>query len=161
MKRRLTLLAIATFFSTSLMAQWDGITTTAPSSGSGSAGDPYLIETEANLAWIASNSSKWNLHYRQTNDLDLGNHPWTPIGNSTTKFTGSFDGNGFVINNLYYNNPAGTYVGLFGRMNTSATLKNITLASGFVSGNQNTGGICGCAEGNSKIICCDNIASVY
>ena len=83
MKRRFTLLAIATFVSTSLMAAWDG-TTTAPT-GTGTASDPYLIATPENLAWIASDAGDLTKVYKQTADLDLGNKPWIPIGSSSSK----------------------------------------------------------------------------
>jgi hypothetical protein len=170
MKRRFTLLAIATFLSGTLMAAWDGSTKTAPTSGDGnSESTPYLIETEANLAWLANevnngtaNASKF---YKQTAELDLGNNPWTPIGNTPTgdnkkPFTGTYDGNGKVIKNLYINAPTADYKALFGGID-GATLKNITVASGFVYGKQYAAGICGFATGNSKITCCANIATVY
>ena len=158
MKRRFTLLAIATFVSTSLMAAWDG-TTTAPT-GTGTTSDPYLIATPENLAWIASDAGDLNKVYKQTADLDLGNKPWTPIGNSSKKFTGSYDGDGFVINNLYYSDSSAQNVGLFGYI-SGATLTNITVASGFVYGYQKVAGICGNAETGATISYCANCATVY
>lgn len=164
MKRRFTLLAIATFLSTSLMAQWDGSSTEEPSKVDGK----YQIDSEAKLAWIAEqikNKSSDGTYFsgevfEQTADLDLGNHTWTPIGNNKKLFGGTYDGCGFVIKNIYYNDPTKEYVGLFGGIN-NAILKNITLASGFVYGYQYAGGICGYAKGNTKIECCTNIATVY
>lgn len=168
MKRRFTLLAIATFVSTSLMAAWDGTTKTAPSGG-GSEGDPYLIATEANLAWIADqikNQSTDGTYFsgvvfKQTEDLDLANRAWTPIGNNKKLFGGTYDGNGKVINNLNISAPTADYKALFGGIN-NATLKNITVASGFVYGKQYAAGICGFATGDTSVItCCANIATVY
>lgn len=167
MKRRFTLLAIATFVSTSLMAAWDGTTKTAPSGG-GSEGDPYLIATEANLAWIADqikNQSTDGTYFsgvvfKQTEDLDLANKTWTPIGNNKKLFGGTYDGNGKVITNLNINAPTADYKALFGGID-NATLKNITVASGFVYGKQYSAGICGYAKGESEITCCANIATVY
>lgn len=160
MKRRFTLLAIATLLSGTLMAAWDGSTKTKPSEGDGSQGNPYKIANEANLFWLANSDSVWSKYFIQTEDLDLGDNPWTTIGNHSKTFSGTYNGNGKVIKNLYYNNPANKYVGLFGEIN-GATLENITLASGFISGNQYVGGICGNAKGNSKITCCTNIATIY
>ena len=159
MKRRFILLAVATFLSGTLMAAWDGSTKTAPSAGDGSESNPYQIKTEANLAWLANNISEWGKHFVQTADLDLGNHEWKPIGNSSAKFTGSYDGDGYVINNLYYNDYSKDYVGLFGYVN-NGHLSNIIVASGFVYGYQNAAGVCGALNGGT-IDCCANNATVY
>ena len=158
MKRRFTLLAIATFLSTTLMAAWDGSTTAEPS-GSGTEASPYLIATEANLAWVAANSSSWSKYFQQTADLDLGSYSWTPIGNNSTKFTGTYDGNGYLIDNLYYNDPSADYAGLFGYV-SGGTLINITIGSGYVYGNGAASGLCGYAVG-STISYCANNATVY
>ena len=158
MKRRFTILAIATFLSSTLMAAWDGSTTTAPS-GSGTEASPYLIATEANLAWVAANSSSWSKYFQQTADLDLGSYSWTPIGNNSTKFTGTYDGNGYVIDNLYYNDPSANYVGLFGYV-SGGTLTNITIGSGYVYGNGYVAGICGALK-SGAISTCANNATVY
>ena len=162
MKRRFTLLAIVAFMSTTVMAQ--------PSQVNGK----YQIATKADLEWLAeqvNGGQTFNGEYfEQTADIDLGGiqdtagiwsgTQWTPIGNNSKQFSGTYDGNGKIIKNLYYNNPAVQYVGLFGGIN-NATLKNITLASGFVYGYQYTGGICGISKGESEITCCANIATVY
>ena len=162
MKRRFTLLAIASFMSMTAMGQ--------PSQVDGK----YQIATKADLEWLAeqvnNGTSFSGQQFEQTADIDLGGvqdstgiwsgAQWTPIGNKDKQFSGTYDGNGFVICNLYYNNPAKEYVGLFGGIN-NATLKNITLASGFVYGYQYAGGICGISKGESKITCCANIATVY
>lgn len=158
MKRRFTLLAIATFVSTSLMAAWDG-TTTAPT-GTGTASDPYLIATPENLAWIASDAGDLTKVYKQTADLDLGNNSWTPIGKSGKPFSGTYDGGGYVINNLYYSNPTGTNVGLFGYI-SGATLTRISIGSGNLSGSGSIAGICGAAYANSTISYCSNNATIF
>ncbi len=156
MKRRFTLLAIAAIMSTTLMAQ--------PSQVNGK----YQIATKADLEWIAANPSHWGDSYEQADDIDLNNKSWTPIGTSSQPFTGTYDGNGFIIENLYYNNPAnvevddtpaGSNVGLFGYI-SGATLTKITVASGLVSGAGAVSGICGFAV-NSSISYCTNNATVY
>jgi hypothetical protein len=82
-----------------------------------------------------------------TNDIDLGsNNSWTPIGNSASYyFAGTFDGGGHTISNLYYNNSAGSYVGLFGYLGTTGAcaVKDVCLADVNISGNAYIGGICG------------------
>ena len=75
MKRRFTLLAIATFVSTSLMAAWTG-NSSIWTNGSGDQDDPYLIESEANLAYLASQVNSGTdytgVYFKQMADLNLG-----------------------------------------------------------------------------------------
>ena len=83
----------------------------------------YKISTAADLLWFAEqvNGGNNEINGVLMNDIDLstvcsatlGN--WTPIGTETKNFKGSFDGRGFTVKNLYYNNTTdGKYVGLFG-----------------------------------------------
>jgi hypothetical protein len=51
---------------------------------------------------------------------------FTPIGNQTNPFTGSFDGQNFTISNLNLA-PAANYTGLFGYTNGSAIIANANL----------------------------------
>ena len=149
MKRRFTLLAIATCLSTSLMAAWDEANSKwTPEAGS------YEITSTADLIALATQVNDGNTFsgktFIQTADLDLGGiqdengvwsgQQWTPIGISGKPFSGTYDGNGYVISNLKIDAPTTSYVGLFGYI-SGATLKNITLASGFVYGDQHSGGI--------------------
>lgn len=39
---------------------------------------------------------------------------WTPIGNLSNKYTGTFNGNNKTVSGLYFNNSSSDYVGLFG-----------------------------------------------
>ena len=94
------------FFPIALIAQ----TATAPSSGDGSSGDPYQIATLNNLYWITQNSGEWDAYYIQTANIDASsssswdsNAGFTPIGNSGTRFTGSYNGDGHTISNLFIN----------------------------------------------------------
>lgn len=97
----------------------------------------YNIGTAAELAWFAAAFNKGELTSSAnailTNDIDLGNKEWTPIGTSTSyKYVGTFDGNGHEIRNLSITKvtPAGT--GLFGYIrNKSAaptTIKDLTVS---------------------------------
>ncbi|MBO7476711.1 MAG: leucine-rich repeat protein [Salinivirgaceae bacterium] len=67
---------------------------------------------------------------------------WTPIGNTTYKYTGSFDGNGHTISGLYFNDETANYVGLFGYA-IGATIRNVDVEDSYIRGSQYVGGICG------------------
>lgn len=89
--------------------------------GSGTEGDPYQIASLCDLKWVSRADATWNSHFIQTADIDAtetqswnNGEGFSPIGNISTYFTGSYDGNGHVISNLYINRPATDYVGLFG-----------------------------------------------
>ena len=69
--------------------------------------------------------------------------PWTLIGTNTKPFTGTFDGNNKTISGLYINASITDYVGLFGYIGTNGTVKDVTLADSYVSGQNYVGGICG------------------
>ena len=68
-----------------------------------------------------------------------------PIGNSTNKFQGTFNGNGHKISNLYINRETTDYVGLFG--NTTGTIKNLIIDNVNVTGNNYVGGLSGYSNG--------------
>lgn len=88
--------------------------------------------------------------------IAMGETPFIPIGNSTTKFAGTLLGNGCTINGLNVS-VAGDYVGLFGYI-IGATIKNLTV-NGSVKGSQYVGGVVGYAL-NSTIENVTNNASV-
>ena len=88
-----------------------------------------------------------------TSDLDLGgkfdsdgnaldgNISWTPIG-TDNPFSGTFDGNGHIISNMYINRQSNSNNGLFGSA-TNGVIKNLGIESSYVLGNIGQGGIVG------------------
>jgi hypothetical protein len=81
-------------------------------------------------------------NYCLTQDIDAsatagwnGGAGFVPIGNFTTNFTGTFDGQGHTISNLFVN-PATAYdfVGLFGDVAYGGAIANVGLIGGAVSG---------------------------
>lgn len=162
MKRRFTLLAIAAFMSTTVIAQ--------PTQKDGK----YQIATKADLVWLAEQVNGGNdfsgEYFEQIADIDLGGiqnadgtwkgTQWIPIGNNSKQFSGTYDGAGNVINNIFYSDSSTQYVGLFGGIN-NATLTRITVASGYLYGYQCVGGICGYSKGNSRIELCANNATIF
>lgn len=147
---------------------WDGAEREQPD-GSGTQADPYQIGSGAELAWLANAvnnaSSGTKFYVVLTDDIDLGNQPWTPIGkfgygSSDRSFSGSFRGNGHTVKGL---NVSAEYAGLFGSIN-DAEITGVVVQGTVVSTNTNNGdagGIVGRAIGTTnKIINCGNEAAV-
>ena len=66
-----------------------------------------------------------------TADIDMDGHYWVPIG---TGYTGTFDGNGYIISNLtMVPTNASLERGMFG-VNTSGTIKNVNLRDAYFAG---------------------------
>ncbi len=67
---------------------------------------------------------------------------FTPVGNSSTPFTGTFNGNNYTISDLFINLPTTNDVGLFGYTN-DATIENVGLLNANITGQNNVGGLVG------------------
>lgn len=137
--KKLFMLASAFMLALNLNAVnvWDG--TSEPwTKGSGTASDPYLIETASNLAYLAEKVNEGyqaegmevfaHVYFLMTDDLDLNHLNWTPIGNvdyvnevlSGYYFAGVFDGWYHTISNL--------------RIQTSANITGLFAALGGTQG---------------------------
>jgi len=93
--------------------------------GNGTELDPYLVEDAQDLWAVRGNLSA---HYKQIYNIDLNvfndDGGWTPVGTTSTPFTGVYDGGGFEIRNLWVAGKESA--SLFGRVNNAKT-KNILL----------------------------------
>ena len=79
---------------------------------------------------------------------DTSGSGFTPIGNSDTcYFSGTFNGNGFKIENIYENIEG--YGGLFGIGGDSLTIENISVSGEITTYNNPAGGIIGYIKANS------------
>lgn len=141
-------------------AAWDGAEQEQPG-GSGTQTDPYQIGSGAKLAWLANavnNASGGTKFYVVlTDDIDLGNQPWTPIGKDFYEFSGVFDGKGHVVEGLKVSNAADA--GLFG-VAKGAAIKNLVVR-GSVTGTDNAAGILAKAKSEACTIeNCGNEAAV-
>ncbi|MBU1114002.1 MAG: hypothetical protein KKF21_16595, partial [Bacteroidetes bacterium] len=132
----------------------DGILNGTPS-GTGTSGDPYLIATLDNLIWITQNTDRWEEYFKQTANIDASSTVTlnsgaglVPIGNTTTQFTGFYDGQNYSISNLTINRPATQYVGLFGYTSGSAEISDLNLLAVSITGDDYVGGLVGYAYGN-------------
>lgn len=76
-----------------------------------------------------------------------------PIGTDAAPFTGSFDGRGHSIRQLFIRRPGESNVGLFGHAR-NATLRNIRLSGGQIAGGENVGALVGhneAVDGQARI----------
>ena len=76
---------------------------------------------------------------------------FTPIGNSSHSFKGTFDGKGYTISGLNINKPSNDYIGLFGYAN-GATIKGVKLDNSTIGGKQYVGGILGSGNYSNTIV---------
>lgn len=142
-----------------LYAQWDKIWM-----GEGSANDPYQISDAEKLTALQkqvnengfSYTGKW---FRLTNNIDLNNELWTPIGvDSLHSFGGSLDGGGKTISGLKVETN-GALAGLFGSVRGTygvpMTMRDLTLKNGSVkftsSGTSCSGGLVAAVEGETAL----------
>ena len=126
---------------------WDGKSTKEPAKDSEG---NYIIKLPSELAWLAdqvngvTRAAANNFQgqtFKLTQDIDLDFYEWSPIGNDTNKFQGTFDGQGHKIANLLITGN-NNYVGLFG-FTTDGEIKNLVIENAKVSGRLNVGVVAG------------------
>lgn len=117
--------------------------------GSGTADDPYIINTPNDWNSVAfyTNENHKSLvgeHFRIGADIDF-NGNFEPICfDGSTLFAGVIDGNHKTISRAVYDDETVKYIGIIGRAGTSAQVYNLTLDSTVnFNGNQYVGGIAG------------------
>ncbi len=132
--------------------------------GTGTGNDPYQIATAAQLDTLArrvnaGDTAYNNKHYILTADINLGVAPyntgigWIPIGDTIGhQFKGTFDGNEHTISNLYINDTARDYAGLFGYVN-GGNIKNVGIVDADITGRDEVGGLVGDCFGCSMANC--------
>ena len=77
-----------------------------------------------------------------TADIDLAGEEWTPIGNSTYSFQGTFDGQNHKVANLAINAVGKSNIGFFG-FTTNGEIKNLVVENAKVAGRLNVGVVAG------------------
>ena len=85
-------------------------------------------------------------------DVNLTTGNWTPVGDSTTPFKGTFDGDGHKITGLKI--TSGSYIGLFGYVGAGAVIRNVNLVGASVSGESRVGALIGCIVGDATVSNC-------
>ena len=77
-----------------------------------------------------------------------GGKGWQPIGTEDNLFTGTFDGQGYEIKDLFINRPSESCVGLFCGVGEGVVIKNLGVVNVTVTGMQGVGGLVGGGNGN-------------
>lgn len=132
--------------------------------GSGTEADAYQISNAADLTALQtqvnekgfSYTGKW---FRLTNNIDLNNELWTPIGvDSLHFFGGSLDGGGKTISGLKVETDrqwAGLFGSVRGTYGVPMTMRDLTLKNGSVkftsSGTSCSGGLVAIVEGETAL----------
>ena len=137
--------------------------------GTGTAADPYKIGTPAQLAWFASvvNGTQTGAEKnaaacaKLTADIDMGAYTYTPM----ETFSGTFDGNGHTIRNLYFGNDNGPgyedpHVSMALVRTNTGTIKNLTFAGRDID--LKSGNVAAVAITNQGTISnCKNTVKIY
>lgn len=124
--------------------KWDGSTASSFAGGKGTSANPYLIETGAQLVLMKKYSDKY---FKLTQNINLDNKAW-PVFD----FSGSLDGDGFIISNLKITRSDDN-VGLFGVL--SGTVRNLTISGVNIDTNaDNVGALAGYCDYSGKVMDC-------
>ena len=113
----------------------------------------YTVTTAEGLKAVAdiANNGNLGINITLTADIDLKGIDWTPIGiDYNHQYTGTFDGGGHTITGLAVTG-SDQYAGLFGRIGSGGTVKNVTLKDVKIESNHssgNVGGVAGWSYGN-------------
>ena len=123
--------------------------------------DYYQISNAGNLLWFAKqvNSGNWYINAVLTTDIVVNEKVlnedgtlvagfedlriWTPIGNDSNQYRGTFEGDNHTISGLYFNDENTNNVGLFGGVYKGATIKNVGIIDSYFKGKHYVGGVCG------------------
>ncbi len=124
--------------------------------GSGTVLDPYRISKATDLVKIGSDPELWDKHFILTSDIDLGlynddnDYPnFNCIGSFDVPFSGSFIGNGYVIDGFYWSGIDVDDVGMFGYVGSAGVVSGLQLVNAAIDATDgsNVGIIAGVSDG--------------
>jgi|GEM_PF-5101535 len=121
--------------------------------GSGTNTDPYKVKNDHQLQCIENKDL--SAHYEVTQNIDASKtNQWNtgngfnPVGDSSNRFTGSLDGNGYTVDGLYIDRGSTDYVGLIGLLSSSGSVQNIGVTNVDITGDGFVGGLIGTNDGS-------------
>ena len=111
------------------------------SGGTGEPNDPYIITTAQDLIDLGNKPTDYDKHFIQDANIDMSEYifegaviAWDTNPDDTdfqgAQFTGTFNGNGYIISNLYIQGK--NCLGMFGQVSPEATLSNIALEKVYI-----------------------------
>jgi hypothetical protein len=140
--------------------------------GSGTAQDPYQIDSSQTLLTLAADPSQYSKCFILTDDIDFNGQVFSTaiIAPDTsandffqgTAFTGTFNGNGYKITHFTINGGANDYLGLFGFTGSGSQIKNLGIENFSVSGSSDSyhvGGLVGTIQGSINSCYSNSIVS--
>lgn len=118
--------------------------------GDGSAAEPYQIATAGQLESLADYPELWDRHFVLTADVDLAGRTYqaaliapgthsTTAGFQGTPFTGSLNGQGHVIRNLFIQADGRGYAGLYGMIGKTGRIERLHLLDAIVKTSSSSG----------------------
>lgn len=141
--------------------------------GNGTENSPYIISTLEDLeefaAYVNDGNDCTGLYFELSSDIDMSEKYgkgkgenasdvlWTSIGNSKSKFNGTFNGGSKKISGIYMNNTKESSVGFFGYISSDAVIRNLGVSGKIVS-STSAGGIAGISYGTIEN--CYNISDL-
>jgi hypothetical protein len=107
------------------------------SGGTGEPSNPYKIATVSDWQQLMNAPADWGKYFKQTADINFATAgDINGIGNMTTRFTGTFDGDGHIISNITISQSPDSYnsTAMFRRCVSGATIKDLTVTGATVVG---------------------------
>jgi len=110
--------------------------------GDGTPENPYQISSVEDWQELMASPINWSSSFILTTDINLAGVTLTPVGNSTTQFTGVFDGNDNIISNALINQPSSYRIGLFGYVGGGSQIHDLGVVDvNMIGGYQWVGGL--------------------
>ena len=108
----------------------------------------YNVTSEKGLRAMAEfvNGGETNINITLAKDITL-TEVWTPIGNYSNPYTGTFDGNDHAISGLTIDQSGTDYAGLIGYIGNGGAVKNLTLKNVNITAARYTGAVAGMNNG--------------
>ncbi|MBQ7098218.1 MAG: right-handed parallel beta-helix repeat-containing protein, partial [Oscillospiraceae bacterium] len=111
----------------------------------------YEIGNAGQLYWFASQVDRGELDADAVLTADITvnqdgeERKWNAIGANSKKYAGIFDGQGYTVSGLYYNNDSTVagYIGLIASLDEGGVVKNVTVADSYLCGYRYIGAIVG------------------
>jgi hypothetical protein len=158
------------FLATMIMTVYAFAQTATAPAGAGTVGNPYQIETLANLYWMGASNAvvpsptfatriASTTYYIQTANIDASSTSswnsgagWIPIAGqgSGTSYNAQYNGGNYTISGLFINRPTEDLVGWIGQSGWGTNISNLGLTDVNITGKGYVGAIAGVNDGGTS-----------